>query len=417
MNLHLIHDAVFLNDYIDLLTEAGRDEDNHFYVYLSFSDKKKEYKYLLKEKMNKVKLIELELDQLHLVANSYEKVFIHFMDDKLLDFISKLGKKVKLYWCTWGSDFHCPDEIFYNVLFDPKSKAYFEEELKKPILEFIQKNPAQSFVKKMFYKMAHTFIPEYRIKRALIQQRFEWDKYLKRKADVFKRVDYILNYGIEDYEFVKKHYKINPSYLPFFYTTFKSSEADPGQSNLLKKHNIGNEHKIVFIGNCAEPHNNHLDLLPLLVKLKIQVPNVRFVVPLSYGNKDYTTHICNRYTKELGQNFQPIVDYIDDKEDYYRLLNSIDIMIMNHNINMGGTNLFKAIFYGKKVYAKKNSPLVKHLVRNGVILNYVEDTVNSDLSDFFTPLSNEQVDNNKTAILSVFSSDKARDNLNIVYQN
>jgi hypothetical protein len=90
------------------------------------------------------------------------------------------------------------------------------------------------------------------------------------------------------------------------------------------------------------------------------------------------------------------------------MLNSIDVMFMNHNRNQGGTNLFKAIYYGKKVFVKDNNPLAKHLREHGVILDNIEGDWSYQIKELFTPLKPETIERNKKAITSVFSVQMAK---------
>lgn len=406
MNLHLIQDTVFLNDFADLLSEMGEIQNNHFYVYYSESNDKGVYKHLVKNKFKQTKIIDCHISELPEVAKNYSNVFIHLLSDNLLEFVRQLDKKINLVWCTWGSDFCCPDELFAKSTLDAISFEYYDSSVKRKILSGIEKHKIPFTFRFVYDLVREKYRHSLRIKHAFKMHNEHWNNYLEKKKDVLKRINYLVNYGRDDYSFIEKHYSIKHEYLPFFYTVFDESDNIEGKSKYLESIGVPTDSKKIFIGNCGTIHNNHLDLLPVLKAIKKKHENVAFIVPLSYGDPEYIKMISKIYKENLGSDFYPILDFIE-KEEYYRMLNSIDIMLMNHNRNQGGTNLFKAIYYGKKVYIKYKNPLATHLMQNGVKLFNIETDL-LDNKDIFEPLSNMEIDENRRAINSVFSKQMAK---------
>jgi hypothetical protein len=409
MNLHLIQDTVFLNDFADLLSEMEEIENNHFYVYYSESNDKNRHKYLIPEKFKNTKILDGSLEDLHKEASKYKNVFIHLLSDMLFEFVEKVDPKVNLIWCTWGSDFYGPDEIFTDMVFDKRSAAKFNEWNTEAILANVNKTSFSLNIKFPYRFIREEYHFAQRKKKVLEAYELSKQQYLDRKRKLLKKFVYHLNYGYEDHLWIKEFYQIDPKFGPLFYTMFDEVDDMIEPSSYLEKNGIKKEHKKIFIGNCATLHNNHLELIPILEKIKKKYPETKFIVPLSYGNKRYTEFISEAYKRSLGNNFFPIYNFID-KAEYYRILNSIDVMIMNHNVNQGGTNLFKAIYYGKTIFLKDKNPLGIHLRKNGVQLSDI-NSLDGKINDLFTPLSSDIVQANKKAINSIFSRSMAAKNM------
>ncbi len=413
MNLHLVQDTVFINDFADLLSGIGEIENNHFYVYYSESAKKNEHKHLIKEKFSGSKIVKAPLEELHVECNKYKNIFIHLLSDLILDFVEKVDtNKTKLHWCTWGSDFYGPDEIFTSMVFDEDSANIFNKWNQEHILENVKRNKIPLNIT-YFYKLAQEE-HRYSLRKKQAFDNYENSKlaYLKRKKELAKKFTGLLNYGYEDYVFIKSFYEINPDYYSLFYTMFDETDNKVKESTYLINRGIKSNDKKIFIGNCATLHNNHLELIPVLKTIKRKYREVKFIVPLSYGPKKYSDFISKEYKKELGDSFYPIYDFIE-KQEYYSILNSIDVMIMNHNVNQGGTNLFKAIYYGKRIFIKDRNPLGIHLRKNGVIMDNIE-SLESNISNLFEKLSPEIIAKNKIAINSIFSTKNAEENIKLV---
>ncbi len=409
MNLHLVQDTVFINDFADLLSEMNEAGNNHFYVYYSESKEKNKYKYLIPEKFKNTKVLNCDLNDLDKVAAPYKNVFIHLLSDMLFEFTEKVDSKVNLIWCTWGSDFYGPDEIFTDMVFDKLSAAKFNEWNREAILDNVKKIRFPLNFKFPYRFIREEYFYSQRKKKALDAYESSKQQYLDKKRKLLRKFVYHLNYGLEDHLFIKEFYRIDPKFGPLFYTMFDEVDDKVDGSSYLEKNDIGKEHKKIFIGNCATLHNNHLELVPVLKNIKSKYPETKFIVPLSYGSKRYSEFISNKYRENLGPNFFPIFDFID-KQEYYRILNSIDVMIMNHNVNQGGTNLFKAIYYGKTIFLKNKNPLGIHLRKNGVHLSDI-DSLEKNIDDLFNPLSTETILANKKAINNIFSRNEAAKNL------
>ena len=125
-------------------------------------------------------------------------------------------------------------------------------------------------------------------------------------------------------------------------------------SNLYKDIELHTEeHKEVNIqiGNSADPSNNHLEVLTYLQKYKDE--NIKVIVPLSYGDKEYANEVIQKGKNLFGEKFVPIVEYMSF-DNYMKLLSSIDIAIFHHNRQQAMGNITTLIGLGKKVYVSKD---------------------------------------------------------------
>ncbi|MEG2341373.1 MAG: TDP-N-acetylfucosamine:lipid II N-acetylfucosaminyltransferase, partial [Odoribacter sp.] len=167
--------------------------------------------------------------------------------------------------------------------------------------------------------------------------KFRIYEYLRRIT--IKKFGYFFN-NKEDYLLAQKVYSIKGVYFCAGYPQLNLKE---GIVSHIGKINI-------LLGNSADPTNNHIEALKSLSKFSKEKINI--YVPLSYGGTtEYIKSVieCGRYY--FGNQFIPLLDILSYKK-YLEFLDSIAIMINNHNRQQALGNIGYLLSTGAKIFIK-----------------------------------------------------------------
>lgn len=126
----------------------------------------------------------------------------------------------------------------------------------------------------------------------------------------------------------------------------------------------------ILLGNSGYPSNNHKEALKVLSKFKDE--GIKIYCPLSYGEKDYINEICAKGREIFKEKFIPILDFIP-YNDYINLLDTMNVVIMNHNRQQGVGNIVASLFLGKKVFLQTEITTYKSFTRLGIELYDVNE--------------------------------------------
>lgn len=348
MNLHFIYDDKYTKAFIDYLIENNLIENNIFYVLTSGNlNLLKNYDCVKIIRPRKITFLYNLSKILH--DKNVNNVFIHFLNIPHL-IVSFMRKSYKLYWLLWGGD-------FYNHIDYP---LYEKETIE--LIKINKKNLKEKFLDFLF-----------------------------RKA-MKNRFDYVAINEIE-YEIIKKYTKTKAERINFKY-------PNPVKEN--NKTEIIENYKncCILAGNSGDPANNHISLINELSKLN---KNFTVYMPLSYGiSKEYINKVIEYGKKTLGDKFIPLVDFMNPDE-YGKLLQNINICIMNHYRQQGAGNLRILLRQGCKVYLNEINPLYKYYTKNGIKLNKI--TKPFDEKSLFSALTMEEKIENQKNIDKIYSEE------------
>lgn len=377
MNLHLIPDDKFLDDFIENIEAVDKPNNNTYLGYKSVLPNK--FKYI---KNNKVILAPYKTQKFYNNIGDikkYDKLFIHYLSDEMCKFIVSLPDDLPIYWIFWGGDFYSSRSLFFDYLYDKYSKKYVNNEGKKK------------------------YIPNIILKQLLL---IKDKKMLEFKRKAINKVSYILHFNKYDYDIIKSTFKTKAKFLPFFYGFSEMPKLESDCFELKEKYNL-NTDKIILIGNAGNPTNNHLDIFYKIKNKKLNF-DFKILCPLSYGSPEYIEYIIQKGGKLFGNKFVPLTEFLE-KEKYYNLLGCIDIAIMNHNRTQAAGNIIISLFFGKKIFLKNENNLYKLYKDNGITIFNIEEDLNNE--DIFNELNIEEKEKNHQIIERMFSVEKARENI------
>jgi len=211
---------------------------------------------------------------------------------------------------------------------------------------------------------------------------------------IISRLRNIAGFLTEDFSLIKKVYKTNAVYtktiypLPIDFSELSLNEAQKGKT--IK----------ILAGNSADPSNNHFELLHLLERFKDE--DIQVICPLSYGrDPEYSLRVKNEGSRILGDKFKPLLQLLPPVE-YSKILQEIDIVVMNHQRQQGLGNLISILWLGKKVFVRSDTTSFAFFKSENITAWDTLDIKNLSFESFILTNPNDAI-KNKTLVLNLFS--------------
>lgn len=337
-NVHLMMDNIYTKTFIETINKEYDSKSNLFIIY----NRGEKIKYADVDMYENVEIVDLDDYSIYFKLYTYiygcNKLFVHYLSDdicKILDRFDLSRLSCTTYWILWGADLY--NYIDFNMY---EEKTY-------------------EFIKDKDY-----FINA---------QRYRKDpKKLEIRKNVIKKTNYILTSNKVDYQLVLENFNTEAMRKNFRYKMnidFCMLEEIKRNGKLYLKKQSGFDF-LFLVGNSATLENNHVDVFYKLIDLNLQ--NFGIVLPLSYGNKNYAKDVVIKGKKMLGDKLIILEKYLNINE-YYSIINQVDVVIMNHIRQQAVGNIFGAIYLGKQVYLNKKSNLYEMFNEEGLEIHDLED--------------------------------------------
>lgn len=345
MNFHLVRDnPVYIDLFIEKADKISKVEN--VFICIGHSNKK-----LNRIKSDNIKIFTLKKALAIFNEQNFNKLFIHYLDNNAIKFISKIDKTTPIYWFLWGSDAYKHPELHKNIYL-PKTREILK---KLPYGKFNIKNPVLQSLKNFLFRI--------------------------KFSNAIKRIDYCCIQVEEDYQMIKDLY---PSIkLKHKYFAYKGA-------NLLKESSINridlknSKHLNLIVGNSANPSNNHLDVLNILSAYKESIASI--ICPLSYsGPKEYIKEVQNFGKSNFGDKFKGLTEFLP-LEEYQDLMETIDVGVFYHSRQQAYSNTLLMLHQNKKILMNPSSNLFKM---------YKDFEIENVFSDYDTLINSPIRDNEK----------------------
>jgi len=277
-----------------------------------------------------------------------DKIFLHGnFSLEVFELLVSLNVLYKTYWFIWGGD-----------LYD----------------YFLIENPSQEEV--LFETMKRLYNKKFR-------------KIMGSKPDYEFAVQKYGQLG----EFVRIAYPVLDNFDVNFATNLRENSV-----NTNNKTNFN-----VLLGNSANKTMNHIPTIDFLSTISKTGVQFKVYCPLSYGVPEYGDQVEKAGKEKLGKNFVSLRKFID-KQNYSRLLASMDVGIFNSYRSQAMGNIIKLLLYGKKVVVPAESQIAKVLRDYGFSFVNFEEIV-SNPKKLFEPLRKELIEQNQSKVFQLFSTD------------
>ena len=162
----------------------------------------------------------------------------------------------------------------------------------------------------------------------------------------------------------------------------------------------------ILVGNSSSYTNNHLEIFNKLKNISIEGKKV--IVPLSYGDPELKNYIVNKGHSLFKEQFNPILDFMP-LVDYNKLIQSCDVVIMNHYRQQAVGNIISAVYIGAKVFLNPENSAYHYLKNLGCHVFEIEKDLNTQ--EDLIGLTEEQIEQNRTLLKEDINQKKLIDNL------
>lgn len=372
MILHFVIDEKVTDQIIENFSKA--DDSCCFLVFLSGKEEPLNYiksfsdriiKFSLQEDINAI------LEELNVKA-----ILTHAFHLEYAKAILKIKRKIKIGWYIWGFD-------VYGL---PKIKPYTYAPLTNEYLL--------------------SSVPKLRIGRILLKYQFlrKFFFFFSKEEDRYtvifkalKKVDYFITYLEDDYKFFSKYYNNSFRYINCPFSTIDQYLA--GNQNICLHNNANN----ILIGNSNSIESNHIDALSHISKHIDKENNVSVYIPLSYGdNQDYKSYILKSGKKLFGDNFNPLLNFMERKH-YIGLLRSCSVGVFYHYRQQAMGNIIAMLYLGSRVYLSKRNPAFNFFIENNI---KVFDLENDFRIYQNSKLEAQEVSNNRKVLAEIFNESR-----------
>lgn len=380
MNYHLMIDDKFINDFI---ADAEKlSPGNNIYIIDVLAENARHVTY--DKAIFAPHYTEL-FDEAVKNVSEGDKIFLHWAADPAIEYVLKLPSTIEIGLFFWGGDVvEVPFSKFKKTVYGSKSLRLFDkyEEGRQKI----KWNPLKPV------RLYNSFVKRYRTYWQKEEQIWE-----SRKA-FFLRLNYFLNWNVIDHEWIQTHYVTSSVYTYFFYNfnPVPAGNSDSPVSPVSKE-----KPTTVLLGNSDTVTNNHLEILDELAKFKSE--NIKLIIPLNYGNKWYGDLVERKAIKIFGKNKVTALRTFMSRDEYYKVLDQVDIAVMNHYRTQAAGNTLALFYRGKKVYIHERSSTYQLLNSNGVVVGNSAEIGRISFEEFATPFSEPVKTQNISKIDGLFS--------------
>lgn len=307
----------------------------------------------------------------------YDAVILHYLDIPKLKIVQDAPDRVKFVWNSWGADIYNRLPIWRYKLYGKQTERLVARILSSNIWEY-------------YLRISISF---------RLLQNIRAELKLKQIRKILHKITYFSTVLPPEKYIIKKHYQIKGIYVPFNYTlNLLNSE------NYKKFINKNVEIKNILLGNSAAATNNHIEILEILSKFNLSERKI--ITPLSYGgNSKYVARIKACGQQIFGNNFFSL-DSMLNKYEYFDLISSCSICIMNHYRQNGMGNVIFMIWLGVKVFLSERNPAYSYFKSLNIVLYSVEKELNAYTDDtVFDRLPEDIRESNRKIIENLYSYD------------
>ena len=340
---NIVRDEKFIDGVISLQDMFNGGFEHDYIIIQEGNSNAKKFKYI--KDSSRIEIVR-PLDFLEVLSGGkYAAVFLHSLLSAPLWIIARIPKRVRVFWFSWGYDIYYPvrglDKAFVPI-------ARFKERTREILnaLETSQREKAFSLR---------------RLARGVKRRLVHFSNGITAKRAV-SRVDFYSGVLPYEYDLMRNVRFFHARKVEYHY----SSIRPPVPFSFNDSNNI-------ILGNSADPSNNHMDALEILMKLDLQ--GRKIVIPLSYGNMQYADFLCDAVSEKGWHDIVAVRDFIPF-EDYASLIGSCGFSIYFHERQQAMGNIFLSLRNGNKVFMSETNLAYEYLKSFGFIVFSVQRDLN-----------------------------------------
>lgn len=369
--LHLLHPDIKTVEYFLTFFEELYPNRNR---YLAITNNEKARENLLKSKYSSyIEVVyENNKDFYSLIGDwhDYRVVITHSISPFEAQLIKEIPLQIKVGWTLFGYEVYNFFPLIRNKILLPKTSA-----------EFLPQGLKSKIVRTITYQHICKFIGKYHLANSM------------QKA--LDRVDVFGVTNLKEGQYIINTLGLNCIYKQYFTYDLNTILGNTDITTRCSGQNI-------LLGNSSSLTNNHLEALQLLSKQSLGTRKV--ITPLSYGSEEYGDKIILYGNRLLGDNFQPLTNFLH-KEEYNTILLSCSVAIMNHLRQQALGNIISLLWFGTKVFLNEANPVYQYFSDINVKVFSIQKDLKIDFQAAIISLPEKDVAHNRAILSKIFSKE------------
>lgn len=252
-----------------------------------------------------------------------------------------------------------------------------------------------------FYKIIFLLWP--RIIKKLIWIEWGYDLYTLTKQNNFirrtmhkifcKKIPYFIAIFPPDIDVYKQTFKNSKAkifYAP--YIGYPDGNKGKSYDSTRKLSDIINKKETLYIqiGHNAMPTLNHIEVLNALKHFSNE--NIKIILPLSYGNKEYADKVEN-YAKQLFSDKVICLRNFLSPDKYFDIIDKVSICIFNTQRQCALGNIHHMIFRNTKLFMPQDSVMFRYFNGRGVPIYSFDGIEKMDFKEFTSDVVIRDINN------------------------
>lgn len=169
-------------------------------------------------------------------------------------------------------------------------------------------------------------------------------------------------------------------YAPYITKKKRKTTFGYNYESNLEKTNANNDTIYIQVGHNAQDQLNHIDALNKLSKFKNE--NIKIVLPLSYSNRNGYAEKVEEYAKKVFNDKLVVLKDFLSEEDYYKIVNRIDIAVFNTYRQTALGNIHNMIMRNVKLFMPKESVMYKYFTGTDIPIQAIDEIENMSFEEF-----------------------------------
>lgn len=287
------------------------------------------------------------LDKIVSFINTADILVIYQLDFFKSPIVNKVVKRIKIIWRFFGTELYSRKLHLY---LSKRTKSFFR-------LEILKRNVKQYFP--FFFQEEKNFY------KAL------------------KRVDAITGVFKEEYEYLTRHFKNLPKFIPLSLDGMHYAHVIDFELDYPKQNTI-------VIGNSRSYYNNHLDVLEMVEKCKLN-EKINMKILFNYGAENAYTEKVREMASEIEK--ASLIDSFIAPNEFINFYGPIAAFVNNSYRQLALGNILMALHNGVKVYLNTKNPTYAWFKNEGLYVYEIED-LKQDLETGQIHLTKDEINHN-----------------------
>lgn len=309
-----------------------------------------------------------------------DRIFIDWYDLEIGSLMKNLRREIQISVFLMGGDFYEEPMLWhYDKILEEISTRYY---IKRELLP-------HKWARRPMKLLGQLRI----VNQKIINAR---SLFLEKKSTVQRINNILINrYDYAEVELIRKIYDAPLiKHLSFsFDQNFEAAKAAAFESRAQQFY-------VIQVGNSATIANNHLDIFGKLKRFRNE--KMRLFLPIAYGNALYGQTILDAAENLFPNKVDAQTKFVD-RNGYIDTLNQTDVCLMGHIRSQALGNCITLLTLGKKIFFNKRNPLYNMFQSMGVVVFTIESIQKMSFSQFITPLSKNEIEENRRQLELVFS--------------